>query len=30
MDIPGPTTPVGAKTNYSVGPGTTRLVLHGT
>jgi hypothetical protein len=30
MDLSGPTTSVGTRTDYSVGPGTTRLVLHGT
>jgi hypothetical protein len=30
MDIPGPTTLVGTRTDYSVVPGITRLVLHGT
>jgi hypothetical protein len=30
MDLPGPTTSVGARTDYLVGPGTTRLALHGT
>jgi hypothetical protein len=30
MDLPGPTTLVGTRTDYSVGPWTTRLVLHGT
>jgi hypothetical protein len=30
MDLPGPTTSVGTKTDYSVGPGTTRLGLHDT
>jgi hypothetical protein len=30
MDIPGSTTQVGTRTDYSVGPGTTQLVLHDT
>jgi hypothetical protein len=30
MDLPGPTTSVGTRTDYSGGPGTTRLALHGT
>jgi hypothetical protein len=30
MDLPRPTISVGTRTDYSVGPGTTRLALHGT
>jgi hypothetical protein len=30
MDLPGPTTSVGTRTDYSVGPRTTRLVPHDT
>jgi hypothetical protein len=30
MDLPVPTTSVGTRTDYSVGPWTTRLALHGT
>jgi hypothetical protein len=30
MDLPRPTTLVGTRTDYSVGPRTTRLVPHGT
>jgi hypothetical protein len=30
MDLPGPTTSVGTRTDYSMGPGTTWLVPRGT
>jgi hypothetical protein len=30
MDLPGPNTLLGTRTDYSVGPGTTQLGLHGT
>jgi hypothetical protein len=30
MDLPGPTTSVGTRIDYSWAPGTTRLALHGT